>query len=129
MTRRRGPVGGPGAGTGVGPGAGAAPGAGTGPGAGAEGGAGGLLVLVDVGNTNAVFGVYRGDLLIKSIRLSTDPERTSDEHAALLLPLFQRAGLDPAAAEAVVISSVVPPLHPTLERLSRELFGRVPLPR
>ncbi|HEX2251820.1 MAG TPA: type III pantothenate kinase [Thermoanaerobaculia bacterium] len=89
--------------------------------------AGELLVLVDVGNTNAVFGVYRGDALIESFRLSTDAERTSDEHAALLLPLFQRAGLDPASAEAVVISSVVPPLHAALGRLSRELFRREPL--
>lgn len=83
-----------------------------------------LLVLVDVGNTNTVFGVYRGDDLVESFRLSTDPERTADEHGALLLPLFARAGLDPAAAEAVVVSSVVPPLKSTLERLSRGYFHR-----
>ena len=88
---------------------------------------GGLLVLVDVGNTNTVFGVYRGDDLVESFRLSTEPERTADEHGALLLPLFARAGLDPATAEAVVISSVVPPLEPTLDRLARQYFRREPL--
>ena len=94
----------------------------------AGGGAGeGLLVLIDVGNTNVVVGVYRGDSLAESFRLSTDPQRTADEHSALLLPLFERAGLDPAAAQAVVVSSVVPPLHPTLERLARGLFHREPL--
>jgi type III pantothenate kinase len=87
----------------------------------------GLLVLVDVGNTNTIFGVYRGDELIESFRLSTDTERTADEHGALLLPLFTMRGVDPASAEAVVISSVVPPLHLTLERLAQRYFGKRPL--
>jgi len=90
-------------------------------------GEGGLLVLVDVGNTNTIFGVYRGDELVESFRLSTDTERTADEYGALLLPLFTRRGVDPASAEAVVISSVVPPLHLTLERLAGRYFGRKPL--
>ena len=87
----------------------------------------GLLVLVDVGNTNTVFGVYDGDELVESFRLSTDTERTADEYGALLLPLFSRRGVDPAHAEAVVISSVVPPLHFTLEQMARKYFGRKPL--
>jgi type III pantothenate kinase len=87
----------------------------------------GLLVLVDVGNTNTVFGVYRGDELIESFRLSTDAERTADEYGALLLPLFDRAGIDPTASEAVVISSVVPPLHFTLDQLAERYFGKRPL--
>ena len=86
-----------------------------------------LLVLVDVGNTNTVFGVYRGDTLLESFRLKTDTERTADEYGALLLPLFERHGLDPSATEAVVLSSVVPPLNTTLDRLARRFFGAVPL--
>ena len=93
----------------------------------AKGAADGLLVLVDVGNTNTVFGVYRGDELIDSFRLSTDRERTADEYGSLLLPLFGRSGLDPTMAEAVVISSVVPPLHFTLDHLARRYFGKKPL--
>ena len=93
------------------------------PGAGPEG----LLVVVDVGNTNTIFGVYRGDTLVDSFRLSTDPERTADEYGAILHPLFRLAGLEPADAEAVVCSSVVPPLHVTLDTLARRYFGRAPL--
>ncbi len=88
---------------------------------------GGQLVLVDVGNTNTVFGVYRGEELVDSFRLSTDRVRTADEYGALLLPLFGRTGLDPRKAEAVVISSVVPPLHLTLDQLARRYFGKKPL--
>ena len=87
----------------------------------------GLLVLVDVGNTNTVFVVYQDDELTESFRFSTDHERTADEYGALLLPLFQRRGIDPTTAEAVVISSVVPPLHFTLEQMARIYFGKRPL--
>ena len=86
-----------------------------------------LLLLVDVGNSNTVFGVFQGDRLVESFRLSTDKERTADEYGALLLPLFSRAGLDPKAVEAVVVSSVVPPLAPTLDLLARRYFGKKPL--
>ena len=86
-----------------------------------------LLVLVDAGNTNTVFGVYRGEELVQSFRLSTDTEQTADEYGAMLLTLFARHGLDPARAEAVVISSVVPPLNATLERLALTYFGQPPL--
>ena len=87
----------------------------------------GLLILVDAGNTNTVFGVQRGSELLEAFRLSSDYERTADEYGALLLPLFARQNFDPLAAEAVVISSVVPPLHNTLDRLARKFFGQPPL--
>ena len=85
------------------------------------------VVVVDAGNTNTVFGVYEDDELIRSFRVSSDRERTDDEFSALLLPLFQHAGIDPASATGVVISSVVPPLSPTLRSLSLRLFQREPL--
>ncbi|MCB1054456.1 MAG: type III pantothenate kinase [Acidobacteria bacterium] len=91
------------------------------------GNTGSLLILIDVGNTNAVFGVYRGDQLVKSLRLATTGKRTADEYLALLLPLFSSAGLDPAEVHDVVISSVVPPLHGTLTDMSRRLFGVEPV--
>ncbi len=87
----------------------------------------GLLLVVDAGNTNIVFGVWRGDVLVESFRLTTDPERTADEYGALLLTLFQRAGLEPGEVGGITISSVVPPLNPTLGHLGREYFGHRPL--
>ncbi len=78
------------------------------------------IVLIDAGNTNTVFGVYRGDELVEHLRLSTDRERTADEYGALLLPLFARLGLDLAATDAMMISSVVPPLNSTMETLARD---------
>src|SRR5262249_37082123 len=92
-----------------------------------DGGVGQLLVLIDVGNTNTVLGVYRGDALAERFRLSTDADRTADAHRALLLPLFARAGIEPSAAAAVVVSSVVPPLNAVFDRLGRRFFGKAPL--
>lgn len=86
-----------------------------------------MVILVDVGNTNTVFGVFEGDSLKAQFRLSTDPERTADEYASLILPLLERSGLDPEDSEAIMISSVVPTLTPTLKRLSESLFGHEPV--
>ncbi|MGH9380526.1 MAG: type III pantothenate kinase [Thermoanaerobaculia bacterium] len=87
----------------------------------------GPLVVFDVGNTNTVCGVFVGDELVEDLRLSTSADQTADEYGAVLLPLFGRAGLEPTEATAVVISSVVPPLHRTLETLARRYFHCEPL--
>ncbi len=86
-----------------------------------------FLLVVDVGNTNAVVGVFHGDHLAERFRISTDRQRTADEYGALFLQLFGRAGLELAAASGVIISSVVPPLNQTFRQLSTKYFGREPL--
>ena len=81
-----------------------------------------LLIVVDVGNTNTVCGVFEGEESVADYRLSTDIDRTADEYAALLLPLFAKSGIDPADAIGVVICSVVPPLTPCFKELSDRYF-------
>lgn len=81
-----------------------------------------LLIVVDVGNTNTVCGVFEGEESVADYRLSTDVDRTADEYAALLLPLFAKSGIDPADAIGVVICSVVPPLTPCFKELSDRYF-------
>jgi type III pantothenate kinase len=90
-------------------------------------GGNGLLILIDVGNTNVVLGIDRGGQLLDVIRLATARERTADEYASLLAPHFAHLGVDPRQAEGVVVSSVVPPLNVTMERLSHRFFGATPL--
>ncbi|MCM2270863.1 MAG: type III pantothenate kinase [Thermoanaerobaculia bacterium] len=86
-----------------------------------------MLLAVDAGNTNTVFGLWRGEELVDSYRLKTDTERTSDEYGALLLALLGRRGIAASSISGVVVSSVVPPLQPTLLRLASDYFGRKPL--
>ena len=81
-----------------------------------------LLIVVDVGNTNTVCGVFEGEESVADFRLSTDVDRTADEYAALLLPLFGKSGIDPADAIGVIICSVVPPLTLCFKELSKRYF-------
>lgn len=85
-----------------------------------------MLLVIDVGNSNIVLGVYDGALLLRSWRLSTDKSRTSDEYAVLLHSLFDQAGLKFSEVEASIISSVVPPLTGVMEAISNDFFNLVP---
>ena len=85
-----------------------------------------MLLVIDVGNSNIVLGVYDGTLLIRSWRLSTDKSRTSDEYAVLLHSLFDQAGLAFSSVKASIISSVVPPLTGIMEAISHDFFNLTP---
>lgn len=86
-----------------------------------------MLLVVDVGNTNIVLGIYRGKELICHWRISTDRERTSDEYGVLIYNLFQHTKMDMKQISAVIISSVVPPLIVPLQRMCTRYFGGEPL--
>ena len=86
-----------------------------------------MILLFDVGNTNIVLGVYDERTLTHHWRVSTDKSRTMDEYAVVIKNLFDFSGLTFQEIGAVVISSVVPPVMPTLEALVRKYFGVEPL--
>ncbi|WP_206811402.1 type III pantothenate kinase [Paradesulfitobacterium ferrireducens] len=86
-----------------------------------------MILVFDVGNTNIVLGVYDEGLLIYHWRVSTEKSRTVDEHAVVIKNLFDFSGLRFEEMKAIVISSVVPPVMPTLEALARKYFGVEPL--
>jgi type III pantothenate kinase len=85
-----------------------------------------MLLVIDVGNSNIVFGVYDGTVLVCSWRLSTDKSRTSDEYAVLLHSLFNQAGLRFLEVKAAIISSVVPSLTGVMEAVSHDVFNLTP---
>ena len=67
-----------------------------------------MLLAIDVGNTNMVFGVYQERELIGTFRLKTDSNRTSDEIGLMAYDYFRRFHLDPANVKDVIVASVVP---------------------
>ena len=81
-----------------------------------------MLLTVDVGNTNLVFGVFKGEMLTQSWRLATLRERTADEHGILVSDLFQARGLDKAEIDGVIMASVVPPLTGTMSEMIMRYF-------
>src|SRR5260370_21332879 len=82
-----------------------------------------MLLTIDVGNTNTVLGVFRGEELVANWRLTTAREQTVDEYGVLTRNLFTLAELDRDAITGVIISSVVPPVNWTLAEMSRIYFG------
>jgi type III pantothenate kinase len=86
-----------------------------------------MLLAIDVGNTNIVIGVFRGETLAHSWRLTTIRERTSDELGILISDLCDRHEVRQSEISGIVIASVVPPLTGTLITMVTQYFGRVPL--
>jgi type III pantothenate kinase len=86
-----------------------------------------VILVVDVGNTNIVLGVYQGRQLTHHWRLSTNRSATVDEYGVLISNLFQLAGVKANQMKGVILSCVVPPLMSTLEQLFIEYVGKAAL--
>lgn len=85
-----------------------------------------MLLVIDIGNTNVVLGLFEKNHLYVSWRLSTNRERTADEYSILLRNLFSTAGRRMDQVEDVLISSVVPPLDDCFEKMVGDCFQKKP---
>lgn len=86
-----------------------------------------MILVLDVGNTNIVLGIFEGKKLVRSWRIYTNKDKTSDEYGIQIRVLFQYSNIRYENVEAIVISSVVPPVMPALEEMSLKYFGVMPL--
>ncbi|EIT84166.1 pantothenate kinase [Fictibacillus macauensis ZFHKF-1] len=86
-----------------------------------------MIFVFDVGNTNIVLGLYHEEELLHHWRISTAREKTEDEYGMLIVNLFKEASIAKEAIEGIIISSVVPHIMSTLERMCLKYFHRKPL--
>jgi type III pantothenate kinase len=102
-----------------------------------------MLLVIDVGNTNTVLGVFarvakvhatgepeepaRYERLLANWRVATSRRSTVDEYGVLFRNLFSMAGLESKGIHGIVVSSVVPPLDPTLRQVCERYFNLRPL--
>jgi type III pantothenate kinase len=103
-----------------------------------------MLLVIDVGNTNTVLGVFarvaearadagdenaapRYERLVANWRVATSRTSTVDEYGVLFRNLFSMAGLEAKGIHGIVISSVVPPLDPVLRQVCERYFNLRPL--
>ena len=97
-----------------------------------------MLLVLDVGNTNTVLGLYkpshetasappRFDQMVAHWRVGTIRSSTADEYGVLFRNLFEMQEIDATAVKAVVIASVVPPLDSILREVSERYFQTKPL--
>src|SRR5580704_14497272 len=102
-----------------------------------------MLLVIDVGNTNTVLGVFarvgkvqaggeaddppRYEKLVANWRVATSRRSTVDEYGVLFRNLFSMAGLESKGIHGIVVSSVVPPLDPILRQVCERYFNLRPL--
>src|SRR6185437_13266406 len=97
-----------------------------------------MLLVLDVGNTNTVLGVFarsssqtgaaaKYEKLLANWRVTTRAAQTVDEYGVLFRNLFSMQQLDPRDINGIMISSVVPPLDSTLRRVCERYFNQKPL--
>jgi len=86
-----------------------------------------MIFVCDVGNTNIVWGVYEEDALKYHWRVATSRDKTEDEMAMLIKNLLNQANLDFTDFDGVIISSVVPSIMFSLERMCVKYFHLKPI--
>jgi type III pantothenate kinase len=86
-----------------------------------------MLLAIDIGNTNIVFGVFDGTSLKATWRIASGVHRMPDEYASTMLHLFETRGIKAAQITDAVICSVVPPLVTVFEELCQHYFNFNPL--
>ena len=86
-----------------------------------------MLLGIDVGNTNIVYGVFDGAELIHRFRVETGRGRTADEYAVVLRQLLAMRGVEASDIQASILASVVPALTEPMIGLVRAAFGHDPV--
>lgn len=81
-----------------------------------------MLVVIDVGNTHTVLGLYRGDDLLDNWRISTATERTRDEYIILVQEFLRSVGAGRQEVNGMMISCVVPLVLDELLGLASKYF-------
>jgi type III pantothenate kinase len=83
-----------------------------------------MLLTIDVGNTNIVYGVFDGDRLLHQFRVESARGRTADEYAVQLRALFDMRSVDRTGVQAAIVACVVPSLTEPMVELVKSVFAR-----
>ena len=86
-----------------------------------------MLLVFDIGNTQIKMGVFKGEQLINSWRMTTATQKTTDEYGSTIGMMLQMAHIDIEQIHSVVISSVVPHIMHYFCNAVRRYIGCEPL--
>lgn len=78
-----------------------------------------MIICIDIGNTNIKYAIYDKDELKFSFRVATDLKKTSDEYGAQLTGMLEFKGVAASSIEGGIVSSVVPSLDYTIDRMCK----------
>jgi type III pantothenate kinase len=85
-----------------------------------------MLLVIDVGNTNTVMGIYDGRQLIEDWRTRTEKNTTEDEFNVLVTGLFAGSSINSKDVDKTIISCVVPPMVTILDTFCRKYLKHAP---
>ncbi len=86
-----------------------------------------MLLAIDLGNTNIKYGVFDGEKLVASFRVSSRITRTADEYGSVLVGLLHDRGIEKSDIGGIIFSSVIPALNYTICHMCEYFFGISPL--
>ncbi len=86
-----------------------------------------MLLVIDIGNTNIVFGLFKGDRLAYDWRIATKQNKTDDEYGIQLKQLFDIASVKKDDISGCIMACVVPPIQSTIERACLKYFDQDPI--
>lgn len=86
-----------------------------------------MLLAVDIGNTNIVFGIFKQKEIISHWRIGTDRTKTSDEYGVLFRNLIEIRGISLNSIKGAAVSCVVPPLLEVIVSTLRSYFDVNPV--
>lgn len=86
-----------------------------------------MLLVIDVGNTNIVLGVYKDSELIYDWRISTDKDKTTDEYGLMMLQILSYTNIEVEEISDVIISSVVPTVMDIFPEVCKKYFNLDPV--
>jgi len=76
------------------------------------------LLVIDIGNTQTVFGVYDEENLVGHWRVSTDPTKTADEFAVFLRNFLGEIGMGLEDSRGLCVASGVPSMQAVIEEVA-----------
>jgi type III pantothenate kinase len=86
-----------------------------------------MILVIDVGNTHTVIGVYKEEKLLFHWRISTNIEKTEDEYGILVKNLLANSELSLTDITGIAISCVIPPVVWVLKKMSVDYFKVSPI--
>ncbi|MBE7062138.1 MAG: type III pantothenate kinase [Clostridiales bacterium] len=86
-----------------------------------------MLLAIDLGNTNIKYGVFDGEKMVASFRVSSRISRTADEYGSVLVGLLSDSGIKKSDIDGIIFSSVIPALNYTICHMCEFFFGIQPI--
>ena len=86
-----------------------------------------MIICIDIGNTNIKYAIYDGDDLKVSFRVATDFKKTSDEYGEQITGMLEARGVQVSNLEGGIVSSVVPSLDYTIDKMCSLYLNIQPL--